>query len=147
MAASKKYYAYVVPETGARGVTDNWSACDRKVSGRSGARYRSFKTEHEARAWLTAGAAYEVHEKPKLPSGIYFDAGTGRGDGVEVSVTDEKGKDLLELVLAKEKINKHGKYLLVLSATNNHGELLGCKFALQIALKKKIKNATPHTVF
>ena len=135
-----KYYAYFLPD-GRKGITDSWTECEKLVSGKANARYRGFKTETEARSWLKAGAAYEVKIRPKLEPGIYFDAGTGRGRGVEVSVTDEVGNNLLLLALEKTKLNKFGKHLIrSKTATNNYGELLALKYALQIAEKKKVKH-------
>lgn len=70
---------------------------------------------------------------------IFFDAWTGRGEGVEVSVTDKYGKNLLHKVLLESQINKHGKMTLSNEETNNYGELMACKYALQIALQDWIK--------
>lgn len=135
-----KFYAYIIPGTGDRGVTDNWRDCEKKVLGVAGARFQGFMTELEAQMWLKAGAEYEAKQRPRLKPGVYFDAGTGRGAGVEVSVTDENGRDLLHLILPKAKLNKFGKHQLrSKTATNNYGELLAAKFALEIALKKKAK--------
>lgn len=142
----KKYYAYVVPAKHIRGITERWAECEKMVSGVSGARYRSFRTAAEARAWLKGGAVYAVtpeagtatsvpRTKKPLSAGIYFDAGTGRGEGVEISVTDEHGRDLLHGVLAREMINRHGKHLLGTGVTNNYGELLACRYALELAKK------------
>lgn len=136
--AAKKFYAYFVPETRERGVTDSWPACERIVKGRYNARYRGFKDEDEAHAWLTAGARYESKPVKKLKPGIYFDAGTGRGK-VEISVTDERGKDLLYLAIPKAKLNRFGKCALSPSSTNNYGELLAAKYALELALSRGIK--------
>ncbi len=135
---SKKYYAYSVSGTGAKGVTDNWDECKKVVSGAASATYKGFKTKKEAHDWLKSGADYSV--KKSLARGIYFDAGTGRGHGVEISVTDEKGKDLLETIMPKELINRHGKHLVGEHVTNNYGELLACSYALQIALREHIKH-------
>ncbi|MEK7174451.1 MAG: ribonuclease H family protein [Patescibacteria group bacterium] len=142
MKSAKKYYAYRLPN-GRSGVVDYWLACERLVSGTANARYRGFKTRAEAEYWLHAGAPYEPRPKkdhPPLEKGIYFDAGTGRGQGVEVSVTDEHGKDLLHLVLPKTKINKFGKHHLGGEATNNYGELLGLQCALGVAVKAGVRN-------
>lgn len=140
---SKKYYACFIPEKNFQKVTDNWKDCEKLVSGVKGARYRSFNTKKEAEEWLEAGAEYETKpkkEKIKLKPGVYFDAGTGRGEGVEISVTDSKGNDLLKDVLAKRFINKHGKHLIKdKKATNNYGELLAAKYALQLAMKNSAK--------
>lgn len=135
----KKYYAYLLPNR-TSGVTDHWSACEKMVSGVLGARYRGFMSEEEARAWLREGAHYEIKIYKKLEPGIYFDAGTGRGEGVEVSVTDEKGKNLLHKVMKKEDLNSFGKHRVRESnATNNYGELLAMRYALKIAKKEKVK--------
>ncbi|HTY39688.1 MAG TPA: viroplasmin family protein [Candidatus Paceibacterota bacterium] len=141
MSTKKKYYAYHLPD-GEQSVVTHWSACEKKVSGVAGARYRGFNERAEAVSWLADGARYE--EKPKLPRpkhqpGVYFDAGTGRGHGVEVSVTDEMGRDLLALVLPKNRLNKFGKERLAGGITNNYGELLACKYALAIAEKIRVK--------
>lgn len=132
----KKFYAYFVPD-GASGVTSDWSKCEKFVKGKSNVKYKSFRTREEAEEWLRRGADYGA--KKDFEPGVYFDAGTGRGKGVEVSVTDEKGEDLLRLVLSEKKINKFGKYTLGGGATNNYGELLAMKFALEIAAKKKVE--------
>lgn len=141
MAGKKnQYYAYFVPD-GTKvvsGVTDEWKTCERLVSGKTGARYKGFPSRTEAEAWLMQGAVYEVRLRPKLEPGIYFDAGTGRGEGVEVSVTDEHGKNLLHKAVPKRSLNKFGKQLAP-DATNNYGELLALKYALQIARDSGVK--------
>jgi ribonuclease HI len=140
MLKKKKYYAYFVPSERAHGVTASWGECEMKVSGKVGARFKAFDKESAAQAWLAQGAIYAVRTPPKLEHGIYFDAGTGRGEGVEISVTDEKGKDLLHKVLSREELNHFGKHRIENdTATNNYGELLALKYALLIAKKEKAK--------
>ena len=135
MAAKNNYYAYRLP-SGERGVASSWAECEKKVKGVRDARYRGFRTQSEAEAWLRTGAEYVSKPKPKLESGIYFDAGTGRGNGVEISVTDEKGVDLLHVVMPKSKINKFGKHKVPGAVTNNYGELLAMRYALEFALEQ-----------
>ena len=158
----KKYYAYFVPSFEDRansgvisvsasapapksGVVDDWNSCEKLVSGKIGARFKGFERRSDAEAWLADGANYEsklAKPRPKLEKGIYFDAGTGRGDGVEISVTDEYGKNLLHKAISRGELNKFGKHLLVgdVAATNNYGELLALYYALEIAHKERIKN-------
>ena len=142
MKSPKKYYAYRLA-SGAEGICDNWKDCEKTVSGRD-ARFRGFASLDEAENWLNAGARYEVRErKPKkekkdLEAGIYFDAGTGRGNGVEISVTDENGKNLLHKTMPKSKINKHGKHELGRNFTNNYGELMACEKALKLSIKMRV---------
>lgn len=163
---AKKYYAYLLEDSGKSGIYDNWAQCKDLVTGKN-ARYKGFPTRKEAEEWLKKGAKYEpkkeqinkivnsiIKEKSKsgldkeadskkflkqntlipLKPGIYFDAGTGRGLGVEASVTDEKGNNLLDKIISKDQLNHHGKYLIKEKVTNNYGELLACFFALQIAM-------------
>ncbi|MEK7641058.1 MAG: ribonuclease H family protein [Patescibacteria group bacterium] len=140
------YYAYLL-RSGASAVVDNWKDCEKKVSGVYGARYKGFVSKQEAEVWLAGGARYEFKslklkvkkDKTVLQPGIYFDAGTGRGKGVEISVTNEKGEDLLHIVLSKKDINKFGKHSVGKGATNNYGELLACLYAMQTAMKSGVK--------
>ncbi|NOZ80032.1 MAG: ribonuclease HI [DPANN group archaeon] len=132
---ASKCYAYAL-EDGQQGIVDSWKACEALVSGKK-ARYRSFKNREDAQRWLDQGAPYEK-DPVELEKGIYFDAGTGRGQGVEVSVTDEAGRNLLPLIMDEQKLNAFGKYPLP-GRTNNHGELFACFLALKIALQEHIQ--------
>ena len=139
MAGKKKYfYAYVLDDES--GIFNNWDECSKKVKNTS-ARYKKFKTQTEATLWIDSGAIYDktikkniLGVKYELEKGVYFDAGTGRGDGVEVKVTDESGRTLLDEFLDADKITKFDTYFLGKSFTNNFGELSGLFFALNIAI-------------
>lgn len=138
---AKKYYAYYLVENSENGILTEWKECELLVKGRK-ARYKSFTSRDEAQKWLDSGAEYEVKSKnaPKLEKdAVYFDAGTGRGIGVEVRVTDYKGTSLLPQILSGEKVSRHGNYLLKKGRTNNYGELVGIYIALKYAEKKGIK--------
>ncbi len=151
----QKFYAYFVPGENRQGITDQWAECETIVSGKVGARFKAFEVREDAAAWLAGGAVYAsraagatgaaldaggVRPATRLERGIYFDAGTGRGEGVEVSVTDERGANLLHKALSASELNRHGKHLLEnVAATNNYGELLAFKYALKIAQKEKVK--------
>ena len=141
-AKKKKYYAYFVPSA-KHGITDSWAVCEKFVSGKTGARFKAFDDQRSAEAWLSQGAMYEpkaARPRPRLEPGIYFDAGTGRGNGVEISVTDEHGKNLLHKALSAKELNEFGKHLLDNEdATNNYGELLALSYALEIARATHIK--------
>ncbi|MBI4224805.1 MAG: ribonuclease H family protein [Candidatus Sungbacteria bacterium] len=142
----KKYYAYVLPPGVHRarleqGVVEGWNACESLVKGAAGARYRGFSTRDAAEQWLKDGARYDIKKKyAALQPGIYFDAGTGRGYGVEVLVTDEKGTGLLAHVMHKNQLTQFGTFRIQdADATNNYGELLGCRYALEIARARGVK--------
>jgi ribonuclease HI len=86
---------------------------------------------------------YEAKTRPQLQPGVYFDAGTGRGDGVEISVTDEHGKNLLHKAVPASALNRFGKHNVrvgdgTTDATNNYGELLALRYALEIARAESI---------
>lgn len=154
----KKYYAYFVPPSplsGGRGasahaeartgVTEDWKICESMVKGVPGARYKAFESRPDAERWLSGGAMYEAKpakaaRRAALVPGVYFDAGTGRGDGVEVSVTDERGRNLLHKAVSTGELNRFGKHLVGdAAATNNYGELLALRYALEIAEKTGVK--------
>lgn len=134
--AKVKFYAYLTDKK--KGITDNWPNCEKIVSGIDGAKFKSFLTEDEAKRWLEAGADYDI-KHIAAESGIYFDAGTGGGKGVEISVTDEIGNGLLDKILPQKSLNRRGHHWIFQNTTNNFGELLACKYALQIAKKEGIK--------
>ncbi len=138
-----KYYAYLIPSIREKGIKNSWADCKKKVERVVGARYKGFASYEEAKEWLDKGATYEAKSKKKsnLSRGIYFDAGTGFGKGVEISVTDENGNNLLHEVVPAKGINHRGKHwIFAKGTTNNFGELLACKYALEIAKKHKIKH-------
>lgn len=137
-----KYYAFIIDKENYSGVVTSWSECQNITKGKS-ARYKSFKSEVEAKEWLKNGGLYEdkklkIQEaKSKLEDAIYFDAGTGRGIGVEVRVTDALGLSLLDNILPEKMINEFGNYLAPPESTNNFGELIGVYLAIDIALRKR----------
>lgn len=139
--AKKKYYAYFLVDSNESGILETWQECEKLVKGTK-SRYKSFTSYNEAEKWIKSGAEYELKEKstPLLEkNALYFDAGTGRGIGVEVRVTDYKGVSLLPRILSKEKVSEHQNYILKEGRTNNYGELVGMYIALKYALKKEIK--------
>ena len=140
-----KIYAYYLLDSKESGIFYTWNECQQKVKGKK-ARYKSFKSETEAQEWLKSGAEYEKKEKKNESlfleldkEGIYFDAGTGRGEGVEVRLTDYDGNSLLHEILDVSKINSYGNYKLSEGRTNNFGELTGIFAALKYAEKNNIK--------
>ncbi len=132
----RKYYAYLIPRTKKKGITENWNECEKIIHGEINSRFKCFKTFKEAEEWLKAGAVYGF--KKKLELGIYFDSGTGRGLGVEISVTNKNGNNLLIQRKFKRHLDKAGHFILK-DVSNNYGELLACYHALKIAAQKGIK--------
>ncbi|MFA5080338.1 MAG: RNase H1/viroplasmin domain-containing protein [Candidatus Paceibacterota bacterium] len=127
----QKFYAYLIGDK--KGVTDNWPECQSIVSGKQGAKYKSFESKDEAEMWLEAGADYAIKHLA-AEKGIYFDAGTGGGNGTEINVTDENGKSLLKNIFPPKELNPKGHYSLA-GKTNNFGELSACKYAIEISIK------------
>ena len=142
MSRNQKFYAYFIINTNENGILENWTDCQKKVSGKK-ARYKSFKSLLEAQEWLNSGANYEKKEKKDLTKlyselereVIYFDAGTGRGNGVEVRLTDFDGNSLLYKIMNEKNINEFGNYYVADTRTNNFGELVGIYTAFVYAKK------------
>ncbi len=124
-----KLYAYILPN-GTNGLCFSWADCEKKVKGTSGAKFMGFKSEEQAKEWLVEHVQNLSLETPG--EGIYFDAGTGRGKGVEVKVTDHDGNSQLPLLFSEKDITPEGTLLLE-GKTNNFGELKGLALALEAA--------------
>lgn len=158
--AKKSCYAWRVGDE--EGVVSSWSACAARVSGRSNARYKGFRTRREALEWLAAGAPWgrEYGGLPRrdaelplvnddrgppldevgLPEdAVFFDSGTGRGQGTEVNVTDRDGVPLAHLVVAKSRLSPRGTIFLSKGRTNNYGELLACLLAIRVARRLGVR--------
>ena len=145
--AKQKYYAYFFDEEN-NGIVNTWVECEKIVQGTK-ARYKSFIDKSVAQDWLDSGASYERNiglnapVNTTLEKGIYFDAGTGRGIGVEVRVTDENKENILDKIspsalkeLLKDTTwikNEFGNIQFETKKTNNFGELIGFYFALNCA--------------
>ena len=131
--AKRKYYAYLVD--GKKGVTDNWPECQRIVAGKNGAKFKGFESRAAAAAWLDAGADYKL-KNVAVEDGIYFDSGTGAGEGVEINVTDKMGKKLLHKVLEKDRLNEKF-YFNEPSVEQGELQIIRDKIKKEIEFKKK----------
>lgn len=131
------FYAYFLVNTKDKGIVDSWSECEQIVKGKN-AKFKKFSSIEEANYWLNND--FNTNDNNKLiKDAIYFDAGTGRGIGVEVRVTDVNKNSLLSSIIPKNLINSFQNYQLSKNRTNNFGELVGLYFALKYALKNNIK--------
>lgn len=143
-----KLYAYIYE--GKSGIFNNWDDCSSFVKGKNNIKYKKFSSEIEANNWISDNlvnndiTARELAKKNYDNTVIYFDAGTGRGIGVEVRVTDCLGNSLLHKISMSDSFidlcNRHGFILndfgnlqLPEKYTNNYGEALGCILAYKIA--------------
>lgn len=136
----KFYGCYFVKENTFK-IYNSWEECS-KIIEQFGCRYKSFKTYEGAYEWCQNGGVYVKKEeiKKELPEGIYFDAGTGRGNGVESKVSFKDGVSILPKFFPNENINKFGNLDLGHTKTNNYGELKALDLALDIALRENIFN-------
>ena len=143
------FYAYIL-NNGGKGIVDSWDKCEAIVKGQSSAKYKKFKTIEEATEFISNNGIIEKPISNLDKNAIYFDAGTGRGRGVEVRVTRSNGTSLLSYIKEKKGIvdllnrhnwfiNEFGNIELGPNYTNNFGELLGCYIALIIANEVKCK--------
>lgn len=135
----QKFYGCFFVESEKFSIFDNWEECENKIK-QFKCRYKSFKTYEEAETWCKSGAEYTTKKEiqKNLPDGIYFDAGTGRGLGVESKVSFKDGISILPKYFPNENINEFGNLFLGNSKTNNFGELKALDMALDIALNNNI---------
>ena len=87
------FYAYYLVETKETGIVDSWDKCSNIVNNKN-AKFKKFKTEKLAQEWIDSGFKSDDN-KNLIKNAIYFDAGTGRGIGVEVRVTDVNKNSIL----------------------------------------------------
>ena len=142
---AKKFYAYLILDNNEKGVTATWAECEKKVKGKN-ARFKGFPSDDLAWEWINEGAEYASNKEEKKKvvekmdrNAVYFDAGTGRGMGVEVRITDANENSLLPKIMNTEKTNEYGNYFVGPNRTNNFGELTGLYFALKYAKKFNVK--------
>ena len=121
-----RFYAWALFD-GRQGIVESWNECLALIKNQPNAKYKMFTARHQAQAWLDAGASYETKNFYGA-DGVYFDSGTGGIGRVRIRVTDKNGVDLISNVEVSP------------IATNNYGELLACKYALEYALSSGIKN-------
>ncbi|WP_024653213.1 ribonuclease H family protein [Borrelia persica] len=133
----KKYYACILNDKNEKFIFTSWKECKNKIIGQKN-KIKSFKTKEEASKWLAEDGKVNIQHK----EGIYFDSGTGRGQGVEVRVVNEKGISIIDKVVKQSFINDYNNYYVknFNGISNNYGELLGLYIALKIALKEDQKN-------
>ena len=142
---AKKFYGYLILDTNEKGVTATWTECEKKVKGKN-ARFKGFPSDDLAWEWINEGAEYISNkelkrkvEKKMDRDAVYFDAGTGRGWGVEVRIADADKNSLLSKIMDDKKINQYGNYFVGPNRTNNFGELTGLYLALKYAKKFDVK--------
>lgn len=105
---------------------------------------KMLQTTH--RGWIAKKAGADVQAQSGAKSfavGIYCDSAQpgGPGNPTYIRVCDEKGNDLLEAYLGKDKVSKFNGYTVYANngITNNFGELLGLSWAIAIADNDKGK--------
>lgn len=128
------YYAYYLVKSKKSGITNSWDECKEIVNGYE-SKYKKFKTLDEAKYWLNNDFKTKNY---LIEDAIYFDAGTGRGMGVEVRLTDSNKESLLKYIMPQNLINPYGNYFLSKKRSNNFGELTGLYLALKYAIKFNI---------
>ncbi len=78
------FYVYVTK--GDQGIVSSWPACERKVMGIKGARYRGFPDRASAVEWLEAGASYSSKKDGTPPK--FYAYHTETEDGIVGSWTE-----------------------------------------------------------
>lgn len=153
--AKKKIYG--VKNGKIPGVYRTWQACEEQIKGYSGAEYKGFSTEEEAKSYVY-GSSLEslsdlknknvkksLEEKEKSPSvsnNIIEDLDILKAyvDGSYNQKTKEYSCGVVLLLNGKELLfSKKGNAPHLASMRNVAGELLGAQYAMAFALKNKGK--------
>lgn len=113
----KKFYAYFLEDERESGILNSWSECEKKVY-KKRSKYKSFSNMQEAKQWLSDVMRASLSDVTNVDSissnAIFFDAGTGRGIGAEVRVTNNLGDSLLT---SNPKCNQFGNICLEFEKT------------------------------
>lgn len=144
------FYGYIIRDNKKiiikTGTTDNWEDCKSLVHGKN-AQYKKFATLKEAREFIRdpennkQSVKKPIQIKKPNIDGVYFDSGTGRGNGVEAKITDKTGKLLMpSFIDPKKHINEFNVYKTPKDSTNNFGELYAFILATSYALEHNIKS-------
>ena len=141
--SKNRIYAYSIP--GETGIVRTWDKCRDKVLQVRGASYRKFKTEAEARRWLSTATQVEpsYSEESLTREAIYFDSGTGGGEGVRVKISDSEEIPIQPILIPTgSSIAEDGTIHLGREVTNNFGELVAFVLAVQVALARGQKKVS-----
>ncbi|MGM9891777.1 ribonuclease H family protein [Limosilactobacillus sp.] len=152
---ASKYYA--VKRGRHPGIYSSWAACQREVTGYSGAIYRSFTNRQEAQAWLGAPVknqrpskrqqlALDLGQFEAEPAAIatialYTDGGSrnhGNRRGQHVKENDKAAWAFLIERQGQQVTGTAGEF----GATNNRMELLGLINAFKALIQREWQNET-----
>lgn len=130
---AKKYYAVRVGRE--QGIYESWAACQKQISGFSGAVYKGFGTREEARAFIEmGGSVQETIEKPRAVAyvdGSYDASSKAFSYGM---VLFHDGKELH----FSERFDDSG----LAQMHNVAGELKGAEAAMRYCLENDIPDIT-----
>jgi ribonuclease HI len=140
MAQKKKYY--VVWEGKRIGVYNTWDACQEQIDGFSGALYKSFPTQEQAKMAFELGYEKYKQQEPQLtaiPAAVKSKTGYPQGAYICVDAAFNGRTKVLEYrgvsLPEKQVIFSKGPFQ---NGTNNIGEFLGLVHALALCKKNNI---------
>lgn len=115
------------------GIFNTWEECRKEVSGYSGAEYKSFKTEAEAKAYITDAAQLSLFDEPENNTAVAYTDGS----------YNIKTKEFAYGLIIFENGNEHTFSKAFsdsgLAAMRNvAGEIMGAKAAMQFCIENEI---------
>lgn len=135
----KKFYAVRKGKT--PGIYENWDQCREQVQGYSGAEYKKFNTETEAKEFMgleTKDLYNEFNELPEDTLIAYVDGSFDSSNGsysYGAVVISSKGTQEFGERFPKDKYSEHRNVI---------GEIRGSVFAMNLAVKNGYKNLVLH---
>ncbi len=138
MSKPSKFYAVKV---GRRpGIYYSWPECEKQIKGYSGAQYKSFKTEKEAKTYLYSSSNLNNNNIQSTSNRADTDM-TAYVDGSFNSETNEYSAGVIILFDdQKFEISKKGDDPELVDMRNVAGEIMGAEIAMNFALEKKVKS-------
>ncbi|NGZ90581.1 ribonuclease H1 domain-containing protein [Psychroflexus maritimus] len=132
---SKKKKFYVVWEGYEMGVFDNWTSCQQAIKNYKNAKYKSFKTETEAKAAFQLGF-YNFIQQQKENQAKSLQQINLKSIAVDAACSGNPGLMEYQGVVTKDKrlLFKKGPFA---DGTNNIGEFLALVHALAFLKEKK----------
>lgn len=132
---AKKFYS--VKEGKIPGIYLSWDECKAQVHGYSGAIYKSFSTEEEAKCFMKESVSSDANSNIDLNAVVAYVDGSYNGSEDEFSYGMVILKDGNEYKFSKKIVNKE------LAAMNNvAGEIKGAEAAMRYALEHGYEKLT-----
>ena len=130
---------YAVRKGRQTGIFYSWPECQNQINGFSGAEYKSFKTEREAKDYLAGGLRNEKVECAPTDVAVAYVDGSyhiGTGEYSYGAVLQYQGKEY--------EYSEKGQDMSLADMRNVAGEILGARKMMEFCVERKIPKLALH---